>query len=147
MTVKLSTGLVTYVMGTGSFKAAFNLGFLDIYSGTQPASADNAPNGTKLATITVDGDGVTGITFGTAVAGYLPKNPSETWSGDGLANGNAGWFRLREASDAGTASSTTAKRVDGSIGNTGADMNVGSVVVTSGAPFIVTGGGFTLPLA
>ena len=57
----------------------------------------------------------------------------------------AGWFRLREASDAGTAQSTTAARMDGSIATSGAQMNLGSLTLTQGAPFVLTAATFTLP--
>jgi hypothetical protein len=47
-----STGLRTHLMRGGSFQQAFQNGALLIYSGTQPASADDAPSGTLLCTIT-----------------------------------------------------------------------------------------------
>jgi hypothetical protein len=52
MTIRLSTGLVNLMMGTGSFKDVFANCLIDIYSGTQPAGGDDAATGTLLATIT-----------------------------------------------------------------------------------------------
>ncbi len=144
MALRLSTGLVNKLMDTGSFKATFALGFIDIYTGTQPAAADDAPTGTKLVTIYSDGT-TTGITFeASATDGTLEKNASETWSGTAIATGTAGWFRLRAAGDTG-ASSTTQARVDGAVSTSGAQMNLGSLSITSGAPFVLSAGSFTLP--
>lgn len=52
MTLRLSTGARNLLLNGGSFKEAFTGGKLKIYSGAQPASADAAPTGTLLATIT-----------------------------------------------------------------------------------------------
>ena len=51
MTIRQSTGLRNHLLSGGSFRSAFNGGSLEIYSGAQPASADTAPSGTKLVTI------------------------------------------------------------------------------------------------
>lgn len=145
MASRLSTGLVNKMMDTGSFKTIFTAGFLDVYTGTQPASADDAPSGTKLVTVYSDGT-ATGLHFASAsVNGSLAKLSSETWSGTILNTGTAGWFRLREASDPGTAASTTACRYDGSIATSGAQMNLGALTLTQGAPFVLTAANFTLP--
>lgn len=52
MTLRLSTRMRNFILNGGSFKQAFKGGKLKIYSGSQPASADAAPTGTLLATIT-----------------------------------------------------------------------------------------------
>lgn len=52
MTLRLSTGLRNYIHQTGGVKKALQGGKLMIYSGAQPATADAAPTGTLLATIT-----------------------------------------------------------------------------------------------
>lgn len=52
MSLRLSTSLRNLVLGGGSVKDALQNGKLLIYSGAQPASADAAPTGTLLATIT-----------------------------------------------------------------------------------------------
>lgn len=52
MTLRLSSGLRNYLENVGSFKNAFSGGKLKIYTGAQPATADAAPTGTLLATIT-----------------------------------------------------------------------------------------------
>lgn len=52
MTLRLSSGLRNHLMNGGSMKQAFSGGKLKIYSGSQPSTADAAPTGTLLATIT-----------------------------------------------------------------------------------------------
>lgn len=150
MPLRLSTGLVNKLMDTGSFKSVFNLSFIDIYTGTQPAAADDAPTGTLLVTIS-NGGGGTGLTFETnATDGQLEKTANETWTGTagsaGFTSGTqtAGWFRLRAAGDTGVLSTTQA-RVDGAIATSGAQMNLGNLTITHGAPFVLSSASFTLP--
>jgi hypothetical protein len=52
MTLRLSTGLRNFVNADGSIKGALQNGEIKIYTGSQPATADAAPTGTLLATIT-----------------------------------------------------------------------------------------------
>lgn len=52
MALRLSTKLRDYVNADGSIKSALQNGEIKIYSGAQPATADAAPTGTLLCTIT-----------------------------------------------------------------------------------------------
>lgn len=52
MAFRLSTGLRNFMLQRGSFRDALYNGEIKIYSGTQPSSADAAPTGTHLCTIT-----------------------------------------------------------------------------------------------
>jgi hypothetical protein len=51
MTMRLSTGLRNFLNKEGSFDDALRNGWIEIYSGAQPASADAAATGTLLCTI------------------------------------------------------------------------------------------------
>lgn len=51
MTMRLSTGLRNFLAKEGSIDGALRNGIIEIYSGAQPASADAAPSGTLLCTI------------------------------------------------------------------------------------------------
>lgn len=53
MALRYSSGLRNFLNEGGSIKHALANGKLKIYTGAQPASADDAPSGTLLATITV----------------------------------------------------------------------------------------------
>jgi hypothetical protein len=52
MTLKYSTGARQFMASYGSFKDAFQNGHIEIYTGAQPATADDAATGTLLCTIT-----------------------------------------------------------------------------------------------
>lgn len=52
MALRLSTGLRNFMLQHGSIKQALQNGRIEIYTGAQPASADNAVSGTLLATLT-----------------------------------------------------------------------------------------------
>jgi hypothetical protein len=114
MAVLKSTGLITYTSGTGSVKAALDLGFIRFYNGTPPANADAAVTGTLLWTVSVDGDG-TGLTYEINSAGRAAKPSADQWSGATTA-GTPTYFRCVEAADDGTLS-TTQKRFQGTCGN------------------------------
>jgi hypothetical protein len=90
-------------------------------------------------------DAVNGLLFDSAASGVLGKRTGQTWSGTSVATGTAGYFRFRETNDTGIGATTTAVRYDGVIGTSGAEMNLSSLSITSGAPFTVTGATFTLP--
>ena len=134
MTIRLSTGLRNALLdggASGGIKGSFNLGFMAILTGTQPTSADTGTTGTLLGTVSVSGGG-TGVTFDSAAAGVISKAAAETWRFTGLTDGVAGHFRLYAAGDTITSTSTTAKRLDGAIGTSGADLNLSNLNVTTG---------------
>lgn len=130
--MKRSTGLRNYMLASGSFKAALAGTVLRIYGGAAPASADESiGSAVLLCTISVDGDG-TGVTLdATASSGVIVKNPSEVWTGDVTTSGTATFFRMEFAADAG-AFSTSAVRMQGTVGLVGADLNFSSVSLTLG---------------
>src|ERR1700743_1720013 len=131
-----STGLANHVAVTGSLKDGLDGGFLMLFSGPVLASADAAIDGSSvlLCKISVGGDGTTGLTFdGTATGGVLTKTAAETWEGTNAATGTATFWRFCEAGDAGTALSTTALRLQGTIGTSVAsEMVLVSAALTSG---------------
>lgn len=133
MTIKASTGLRNSVMVTGSLRAALANGFIKIYDGTEPATADAALGGaTLLCTISVAAGG-TGITLdSTAVDGVASKPTGTVWSGVNAATGTARFYRHVAPGDDGSLSTTQA-RVQGRISTAGADINLTSTALTSGA--------------
>jgi hypothetical protein len=135
----------------GSLKDVFKDGILKIYSGSQPTNADTAASGTLLVSITlssgahVAGAFGNGLEFGTAASGAISKASGATWSGAAVASGTAGWFRLyANATDAGGAS-TSLPRIDGSVGTSGADLNMSSTTITSGQTYTIDTFTITLP--
>ena len=59
MPLRLSSGAVDALQENGCLKEIFHDGIIDIYSGAQPASADDAKTGTHLARITLAGGAFT----------------------------------------------------------------------------------------
>lgn len=133
MALKTSTGLRNGVLSGGSLKSLLDGGRINIYAGTPPATADDAVgSATLLCAITLDSTGA-GINLDTAAAGgVLQKAPGEVWSGANVAGGVAAWYRHVAAGDDGTLS-TTAPRVQGLVGVSGADLNLSSVSLVAGA--------------
>jgi len=94
----------------GQVKSALDGGFLYVFAGPVPATADEAldmsTSHTQLAKLSVVGNG---LTFAAPVGNVLPKEPSEEWEGliefDG-ANSEAtslapGFYRFCSATDDG----------------------------------------------
>ena len=134
MAIKLSTGMRNHLLSGNSFKNALDSGLLYIYDGTPPAGPDDANSGnTLLVTISVNGGGG-GISFDTAAAnGVLSKAPAETWQGTNAASGTASFFRWTESGGTPASASTTEKRIQGTVGVAGADLNLSSVSLTISA--------------
>lgn len=131
MAFRVSTGLRNYMLATGSFKTAMDSGFLKLYSGSVPASADDSLGAAVLLVTISLNSTATGITFETtAVSGVLSKKSSETWSGVVAASGTASFFRFIAVGDTGVLS-TTEKRVQGSVGVAASELNLSSVALTS----------------
>lgn len=130
--MKRSTGLRNHMLVTGSFKSAIDGSVIRIYAGTAPASADDSiGSATLLCTISVGGSGI-GVTIDTvAASGAVTKNPSEIWTGDVRVSGQATFFRMLKPADA-DGSSTSAIRLQGSVGLVGADLNFSSTNFISG---------------
>ena len=123
MTLKASTGLRNQLLETNSLKTILAAGFIKIYSGTPPTSADDAiaAGNTLLTTITAAAGA--GLTMGVAANGALPKNAAEAWSGVNVAGGVASFYRHVAVGDTGVSSATQA-RVQGTISTIGDDMNI-----------------------
>lgn len=145
MTVKASTGLRNGMLVTGSFKSLMEPAQLKIYSGVEPATADaSLASAVLLCTITEDAT-ATGLDFdAAAVAGVLAKDPAQIWRGVNVASGLASFYRLVTASDDG-ASSTTQRRLQGSVAAAGGDLNLSNPTLVSGASQTIDAFNVALP--
>lgn len=106
--------------------ALANGGFLDIYDGSQPATADTAiTTQVKLASLALSNPA-----FGAAAAGVATAS---TITGDTSADatGTASWFRVYK-------SDHTTPVFDGSVGTAGANVNLSTAAIVSGAAVNVT---------
>ncbi len=116
------------------FDAGSGAGKIRIYSGTQPASANDAASGTLLCEITLNDPA-----FGSAAAGAATIDSSPTISGTVLETGTAGWWRGLD--------SDNNVVCDGSITATGGggDLTIVTVSLTSGGTVSLTGGTLSAP--
>lgn len=106
---------------------------LEIRSGSQPATADLAPTGTVLASITVPADA-----FGAAASGSVAK--AGTWQDTSAdATGTAGWARFRAAGDLGTTNNTD-RRFDFAVTATGGggEIELQNTSIASGQQVTIT---------
>lgn len=142
MTAKLSTAMRNHMLEGGSVKGAFTTLELRLYSGTEPASADDAITGTKL--VTIQGPAAAALAFDAAASGSLPKAAGQVWSGVAEAGGTATHFRLVDVADD-DASSSSAKRIQGKCGTSGAELNMTSTSIALGATQTVDAGSITMP--
>ena len=139
---------VTILAVAQSFKEIFLYGVLCIYTGSQPATADIAPTGTKLLEITeasgafVAGAVGNGLSWDAPIAGVLGKD-STVWSDAGLATGTAGWFRFY-ANDFDTAANALC--FDGAVGTSGAELNLSSTAIVLAATTTIDEFEVTLPM-
>lgn len=126
-----SEGTRNYVMVTGSFRDALTGGELRLYSGQVPVGPNDAlGSATLLLTYNADGAGVSFEKV--ASGGTLVKSLNETWTGTVVADGQPTFFRFVQPTDTGGVS-TTAIRVQGSVGQAGADMNITNLSLVTGS--------------
>lgn len=105
-----------------AFAVLLNNGFLEIYTGSQPA-VDAALTGTKLAKLTF---GATAFAGASSTGGVTTAVANAIGSASALATNTAGYFALLKSDD-----STVV--MTGSVGTSGADLNLNSLSITSGA--------------
>lgn len=118
---------------------------MDWYSGSRPAYADDTEQGTLLASFTA-------IKFGnvawdsTYKRAYIDLFGATAISCTAAATGTASWFRLRGGQVTTTGSSSTAPRIDGTIGvGSTYDLQVASTTVTSGQTYSISSFKLYLP--
>jgi len=118
----------TVIAGVTAVKALLDGGgTLQIFTGSQPADANQALTGTLLATLTFSStafgtptaSGSTGSRIVTATAAAIT-------SGTAGNSGTAGYFALVK-------SDGTTVAAMGSVGTSGADLNMNSTSITAGA--------------
>ncbi len=109
-------------------------GTIDVRTGSQPDSANDAATGTLLATFTLNDPA-----FGAASSGAATIDVDPALTTTGLAAGTAGWFRAKDSDD-GTV-------LDGSVTATGGggDLTMNTTTVSVGLDLEVTGGTVTMP--
>jgi hypothetical protein len=112
-----------------------NNGYCRIYDGSQPATADTAIGAqVLLAELRFNA-----TAFGAAAAGIATAN-ALTADSSANATGTAAWFRALKSDGSSVV-------FDGSVGTSGADLNLNSVAIQSGAAVSVSAFTYTQPKA
>ena len=103
---------------------------IEIRSGAKPATPETAASGTLLATVAVSGS------FTASGGSITAADPASVTV---AASGTAGHFRVKTSG--GTA------KIDGTVGTSGADMNLSSVALVAGGTVDLGVPTFTVPVA
>lgn len=150
----ISSGLRDYILLTGSVEAALDLGAIQMYTGTIPASADAAETGTQLVELTTDGltlagGGTNGLGFeATLTSGSLVKDTGETWQGTPSNSGgdDVTYWRWVKDGDTGT-TSTSEIRIQGTAGllTDPGDLILSDLAITHNVLFTLPSFVFRLP--
>lgn len=133
MSYKVSDELAEAILAAVSTE--LDDGFLYIFNGTVPATPatvlDMVSTHTLLVQISIDGAGVTGLTFAAPDGDSMAKTEAEAWEGTAAFSGAqdsettlaANFFRYCKAADNGQGAGTTS-RLQGTIGATGSGSDM-----------------------
>ncbi len=151
MALILSTGLRQSMLTSGDIKSIMDLGFISIYTGSQPADSNDAVTGSLLVTF-YSTEPTVGLSFDEPVVGVLSKAAAESWAGTGLATGTAGWFRFFQfdtdvatSKTNGEASSVVNNRFDGACAVSGAELNLSTLSIVLNAIETISAFSITQP--
>lgn len=139
MSLKISTATANGLANAIGIKEQFDGGFLYLFAGPVPNTANEAldlvTSHSGVIKISLDGAGVTGLTFAAPSAGFISKTVAEAWKGTvditGLHNADSTidptFFRFCTAADdgSGVANSTTGYRLQGTVGSISGGFDLG----------------------
>lgn len=101
-------------------------GLIKIYTASQPADANTAVSGqTLLGTLTCN------ATFAPSASGGVLTLNSITQDSSADATGTAAWFRMLK-------SDATTVIMDGTVGTSGADLNLNTTSIVTGGPITIS---------
>lgn len=140
MAIRLSTGTRNFILDSGLNTLFDTDGAINIYSGTIPANADaDVGAGTLLATLTFSSDWIGAASSGTSTLAAITSDTNVD------ASGTAAWFRIYDVSEGVTGASSTKRRIDGTVGTSGADLNFNTVTFVAGGTAAISSFTITLP--
>jgi hypothetical protein len=126
MTIRLDTDIRNDIVD--AIVLALGSSDLKIYTGAQPASANNAASGTLLVTINLSG----GMDAAASGSSSLTSAPE---TGTAVANGTAGYGRLISGDYV----------IDGSVATSGGDFTINTLSIVSGGDVSLTAFSITMP--
>ena len=133
MAANTHISIASWNLALDSALNVLNSGFMQIYTGTQPATPDTALSGnTLLATLTLSA-----TAFGASSAGT--KTANAITSGTAVATGTATFARFFKSDD------STAV-LDMSVGTSGTDCILNDVNITTGGTVAITSATVSMPV-
>ena len=144
--LRYSQGLRNALMAVDSLRGLLTGCEIRIYEGAPPPSPnDSVGAAVLLCTITLDDTGG-GLGFeAVATGGTLTKSASEVWRGTNVATGVATFFRIVVPQSDADGVSFTAKRIQGTVGVAGADMNLSNPSLSAGGVQTIDNFYLTMP--
>lgn len=140
MAIRLSTGTRNFILDSGLNTLFDTDGAINIYTGTIPADADaDVGAGTLLATLTFSSNWIGAASAGVMTLAAITSDTNVD------ASGTAAWFRMYDVSEGVTGSSSTKRRIDGTVGTSGADLNFDTVTFVAGGTAAISSFTITLP--
>lgn len=106
-------------------------GTVEVRTGSQPTDPNTAVSGTLLVTFTLSSTAFAAFASG---SGSLNTVASAT----AAATGTAGWFRMKNNAGTGV--------IDGTVGTSGAELNLNTTSIVSGGSVSITSGSLTMPV-
>lgn len=107
-------------------------GYVEVRTGTQPASVATAASGTLLVTITFNDPA-----FAAAAAGVATLDVAPALTGQAVADGTAGWARIYD--------SNSVAIMDGECATSGQLINLDTLAILTGRDVTITSGTITQP--
>lgn len=145
MALRLSTGFRNGILVTNKLITLLDSGEIRIFSGSAPAGADDPQTGTLLVKIGKASGAPNDLQFkNTATNGKVSKK-AVTWDGVASATGTAGYFRYCASTSDPGSTSTTQVRMQGAVATSGAELNMSSVAISSGATSTIDTFDITVP--
>ena len=140
MAFQFSTGLKNGILGIDSLDDLLTDGYIRIYAGIVPPTADSTVGAGNTLLNTYSNAGAlgagNGLIFGDPDGGTISKDSGQIWSGEALNSGSATFFRFVPQADTGS-DSVTAVRIQGTVGGAGADMFVQSTVIVEDTNYTI----------
>lgn len=120
----------------GLVDADVGAGTIAIRTGAGPATANDAPTGTLLATVTLNDPA-----FGAGVAGVATLDVTPALTTTGVAAGTAGYFRLHDNSG------DVVLQGSATVTGGGGDLELNTTSIAIGTTVEITSGTLTMPAA
>lgn len=118
---KFSESLRNKLLDTDSVKTLMTGFAVTFFNGAIPTLPSDAVTGDTLITFTVDNDGVTGGTWGSATLGNLLRTVSENLQGTCLVGSSPTFYRIHIVGESAASANTTYYRIQGTCGIARAD--------------------------